>query len=89
MVVPLILEKIPAEVVHRSPLTGVVGAAPWGRFNPAVVVVDAIVFSFPAEVTELKTDPSENLHSCRLLDCPETPCIMRPIELLMLSILVL
>jgi hypothetical protein len=53
-VVPLILAKIPAVVVHRSPLTGVVGAAPWGKLIPAAVVVDNTVTSFPVRVPPVR-----------------------------------
>ena len=49
-VLPFMVAKTPAVVVHRSPLTGVIGAAPWGKFNPAVVVVDTTVISFPVRV---------------------------------------
>ena len=50
MVPPFILAKTPVVVDHKSPFTGVVGAAPGGKFNPAVVVEEATVFSFPVNV---------------------------------------
>ena len=50
MVLPFILAKTPVVVVHKSPLTGAVGATPWGKVSPAFVVEDANVFSFPVIV---------------------------------------
>ena len=40
-VAPLTRAKMPALVIHTSPLIGDVGALPWPIFNPASVVVEA------------------------------------------------
>ena len=50
MVLPFILAKTPVVVVHRSPLTGAVGATPWGKVSPAFVVEEAAVVSSPVMV---------------------------------------
>jgi acetamidase/formamidase len=47
---PLIWAKKPEVVVQISPFAGVVGAAPCGRLRPAVVVLEANVFTFPVRV---------------------------------------
>ena len=47
---PLMRANRPEVVVHRSPLTGVVGAAPWAMFRPAVEVVEATVPTRPVNV---------------------------------------
>ena len=49
-VFPFILAKTPVVVVHKSPFAGVVGSAPGGNVNPAAVVEEASVFSFPVIV---------------------------------------
>ena len=47
---PLMRAKRPVVVVQTSPFVGVVGAAPCGRVRPAVVVLEANVFTFPVRV---------------------------------------
>lgn len=49
-VAPAMRTNNPDAVVHRSPLTGAVGAAPCGRFSPAVPVADATVVNSPVIV---------------------------------------
>jgi hypothetical protein len=49
-VVPFWRMNRPEVVVQMSPLTGVVGATPCGRFRPAVVVVGATVVTKPVKV---------------------------------------
>lgn len=50
-VTPLMRMNAPADVVHKSPLTGEVGVAPCGMLIPAFDVVDAAVVSFPDPVS--------------------------------------
>ena len=47
---PFILAKTPVVVDHKSPLTGAVGATPWGKVSPAVAIEEASEFSFPVSV---------------------------------------
>ena len=62
----LILAKTPVVVAQRSPFTGVVGAAPAPRFSPAVVVVEATVFSFPVIVP-----PDRDSFPLKVVQSPE------------------
>ena len=49
-VIPLSRTNKLEAVVHRSPLTGDVGAVPCGRLSPAPPVAEATVFSLPVSV---------------------------------------
>src|SRR5205823_4055263 len=50
LIAPLICQKAPAVVLHRSPLTGAVGAVPCGTLIPAPADAEAAISSLPVRV---------------------------------------
>jgi hypothetical protein len=73
---PLMRAKAPLVVVHRSPLTGEVGAVPWGRFKLAAEVVDAVplisplTVKTPALVKVICDDPGALPFHCQFSSSP-------------------
>jgi hypothetical protein len=52
IVAPFTRPKNPVVVDQKSPLTGLVGAAPWGKFRPAEPVAEAAVVNKELIVNE-------------------------------------